>query len=61
MTVTQLRVTVSDCLADVPLAVARDRAAVVTAAILHIFMTAPAPQRRSAIEAYLRDEFAHRR
>jgi hypothetical protein len=60
MTVTQFRVTGSDRLADVPPAVARDRAAVVTTAILQIFMTAPAPQRRSAIEAYLRDEFAQR-
>jgi hypothetical protein len=58
MTVTPLRLTVSDRLADVPPAAARDRAAVVTAAILQIFMTAPGSQRRAAIENYLRDEFA---
>jgi hypothetical protein len=35
-----------------------DRAAVVTAAILQIVETAPADQRREAIEDYLRDELA---
>jgi len=35
-----------------------DRAAVVTTAILQILETAPADQRRRAIEDYLRDEMA---
>jgi hypothetical protein len=58
MTVTPLRVTVSDRLADVPPAVARDRAAVVTTALLQIFRNTPLQERRQAIEHYLRDEFA---
>jgi len=36
----------------------RDRAAVITTALLQIIETAPADQRRKAIEDYLRDELA---
>jgi hypothetical protein len=35
----------------------RDRAAVVAVAVLQIFETAPAPELRAALEAYLADEF----
>jgi uncharacterized protein (DUF2236 family) len=35
-----------------------DRAVVVTVAIMQIFETAPTPERRAALEAYLRDELA---
>ena len=34
------------------------RAAIVTTAVLQIIATAPEAQRREALEAYLRDEFA---
>jgi hypothetical protein len=34
-----------------------DRAAVVAVAVLQIFETAPAPELRAAVEAYLADEF----
>jgi adenosylmethionine-8-amino-7-oxononanoate aminotransferase len=35
----------------------RDRAAAAAVAVVQIFETAPTPERREAIEAYLRDEF----
>jgi hypothetical protein len=35
----------------------RDRAALVTTALLQILTTAPAHERRQAVEVYLRDEF----
>jgi hypothetical protein len=52
------RVHVSDHLAYPGPAVARDRAAVVTTALLQILRTAPPQHWRPAFENYLRDEFA---
>jgi hypothetical protein len=48
----------TSCSAGTVCGIARDRAAIVTTAVLQIFATAPEAQRREALEAYLRDEFA---
>ena len=48
----------TSCSAGSVCGIARDRAAIVTTAVLQIIATAPEAQRREALEAYLRDEFA---
>ena len=49
---------ITSCSAGIVCGIARDRAAIVTTDVLQIFATAPEAQRREALEAYLRDEFA---